>query len=92
VRQTERPADLLGSGPCSAGTDGCAEPDRRRFAERIEAAGQALRKGKAAALAYTLGVSEQDVERLGGVTEGRDAASRSMKRDLESDDRATDRP
>jgi len=41
---------------------------RDQFAQRMERAQQALLGGKASALAYSLGIEEADVQRLGGVS------------------------
>jgi hypothetical protein len=41
---------------------------RDQFAQRMERAQQALLGGKASALAYSLGVEEADVQRVGGVS------------------------
>lgn len=59
---------------------------RRQFAERMDEAHQALLKGKAAMLAHALGISEQGVQRLGGVTDSRDAAPRDAQGNLKSDE------
>ncbi len=78
-------ASLAGSpkaNPAGAAADEYVKRHRRRFTERIERAQQALLNSKAATLAYVLGISEQDVDRLGGVTDGRDAASCDAKRDI----------
>ena len=42
----------------------------REFDERIESAYEALRAGKASALAYTLSVDVEDVARVGGTARG----------------------
>lgn len=55
------------------------ERHRDEFASRMDQAREALLGGKASTLAYTLGVSEADVERVGGVADQR-AASRKPKR------------
>ncbi len=53
---------------------------REEFAHRMERAREALLGGKAAALAYSLGVSEEDVERLGGASSDQLGASRRPSR------------
>lgn len=45
------------------------------LSEGIERARLALSNGKAAALAYSLGVSIADIERLGGVSDGESRSS-----------------
>ncbi len=56
------------------------ERHREEFASRMDRAREALLGGKASALAYTLGVSEADVERVGGVAADQPAASRKPRR------------
>ncbi len=53
---------------------------REEFARRMERAHEALLGGKASALAYSLGVSEEDVARVGGVSSGQVGGSRSPRR------------
>ena len=55
------------------------ERHRDEFSSRMDRAREALLGGKAAALAHTLGVSETDVERVGGVAD-QPAASRKPRR------------
>jgi hypothetical protein len=53
---------------------------RDQFAQRMERAQQALLGGKASALAYSLGIEESDVQRLGGVSPGQLGDSRKPRR------------
>lgn len=53
---------------------------RNQFAQRMEQARQALLDGKTATLAYSLGVSEGDVERVGGVASSQVGRSRKPRR------------
>lgn len=48
--------------------DEYVERHRDQFAQRMERAQQALLGGKTAALAYSLGVEDADVQRVGGVS------------------------
>ncbi|MBA3261091.1 MAG: hypothetical protein H0T69_01180 [Thermoleophilaceae bacterium] len=48
--------------------DEYVERHREEFGRRMERAREALLGGKASALAYATGVSEEDVERVGGVS------------------------
>jgi hypothetical protein len=48
--------------------DEYVEHHREQFAQRMERAQQALLGGKTSTLAYSVGVSETDVKRVGGVT------------------------
>jgi hypothetical protein len=53
---------------------------REEFARRMERAREALLGGKAATLAYSLGVSEEDVARAGGVSSDQLGGSRRPRR------------
>jgi predicted transcriptional regulator len=68
-------AELVGRA-----VDEYVERHRKQFAQRMEEAQQALLGGKAATLAYSLGVSEADVERLGGVSSPQLGSSRKPRR------------
>jgi len=59
--------------------DEYVERHREEFGRRMERAREALLGGKASALAYATGVSEDDVARVGGVG-GTHAGSRKPKR------------
>lgn len=59
--------------------DEYVERHREDFAQRMEQAQQALLGGKSAALAYSLGVEEADVQRVGGVSSDQ-ISSRSPRR------------
>lgn len=56
------------------------ERHRAEFASRMDRAREALLGGKASALAYTLAVSDADVERVGGVAADQPAGSRRPRR------------
>jgi hypothetical protein len=71
--------------------DDPSEQNRRRFLQRMDEAQQALHEGKAATLAYALGVSKQDVERLGGISGGPYVSSRDAAPSIERPDRERDR-
>jgi hypothetical protein len=60
--------------------DEYVERHRQELAVRMERAREALLGGKASALAYSLGVSEEDVARVGGVTSDQDGGSRRPRR------------
>lgn len=60
--------------------DEYVERHREEFTQRMEQARQALLGGKASTLAYTLGVDEADVERVGGVTSTQLGGSRKPRR------------
>jgi hypothetical protein len=60
--------------------DEYVERHRQEFAARMERARQALLGGKASALAYSLGVTEEDVARVGGVASDQLGGSRSPRR------------
>jgi hypothetical protein len=47
--------------------DECVEHHRDQFAQRMDRAREALFGGKTATLAYSLGVDDTDVARVGGV-------------------------
>jgi predicted transcriptional regulator len=68
-------AELVGRA-----VDEYVERHRKLFAQRMDEAQRALLGGKAAALAHSLGVSEADVERLGGAASGQVAGSRKPRR------------
>lgn len=51
--------------------DEYVEHHREHFAQRMERAQKALLGGKTSALAYSLGVDEADIERVGGVASDR---------------------
>ncbi len=53
---------------------------RDQFAQRMERAQQALLGGKVSALAYSLGIEEADVQRLGGVSSDQLSDSRKPRR------------
>ena len=53
---------------------------REEFAHRMERAHEALLGGKASTLAYSLGVSEKDVARVGGVASDQAGGSRRPRR------------
>jgi hypothetical protein len=53
---------------------------RDQFAQRMERAQQALLGGKASTLAYSLGIEEADVQRLGGVSSDQLGDSRKPRR------------
>lgn len=53
---------------------------RKEFTRRMERAHEALLGGKASALAYSLGVSEEDVARVGGVSPDQVGGSRRPRR------------
>jgi hypothetical protein len=57
--------------------DEYVERHREDFAHRMERAHEALLGGKASTLAYSLGVSEEDVARVGGVSSDQVGDSRS---------------
>lgn len=78
--QAESPAGSPEIAPANEST----KQSRTRFAERIDEAGQALRDGRAATLAYVLGISEQDIGRRGGVTDGRDVTLCDTSSDLKT--------
>jgi hypothetical protein len=54
---------------------------RDQFAQRMERAQQTLLGGKVSALAYSLGIDEADVQRLGGVASNRVHDSRKPRRE-----------
>ena len=60
--------------------DEYVERHREDFAQRMESARQALLGGKTSTLAYSLGVDEADVQRLGGVSSDQLGGSRKPKR------------
>lgn len=60
--------------------DEYVERHREDFAQRMERAREALLGGKAATLAYSLGVEEVDVRRVGGVSSDQLGDSRSPRR------------
>jgi hypothetical protein len=60
--------------------DEYVERHREDFAQRMEQAHQALLGGKTATLAYSLGVEEADVERVGGVSSDQLGGSRRPRR------------
>jgi hypothetical protein len=60
--------------------DEYVERHREDFAQRMAQAQQALLGGKSATLAYSLGVEEADVQRVGGVSSDQFGGSRSPRR------------
>lgn len=60
--------------------DEYVERHREDFAQRMEQAHQALLGGKTATLAYSLGVEEADVQRVGGVSSDQLGGSRRPRR------------
>jgi hypothetical protein len=60
--------------------DEYVERHRDQFAQRMEDARKALLGGKTSTLAYSLGVSEVDVERVGGVASDQLGGSRKPRR------------
>jgi hypothetical protein len=60
--------------------DEYVERHREDFAQRMEQAHQALLGGKTATLAYSLGVEEADVQRVGGVSSDQLGSSRRPRR------------
>lgn len=60
--------------------DEYVERHRDQFAQRMEDARKALLGGKTSTLAYSLGVSEVDVERVGGVAPDQLGGSRKPRR------------
>lgn len=68
-------AELVGRA-----VDEYVERHHKLFAQRMEEAQRALLGGKAATLAYARGVSEADVERLGGVSSSQLGSSRKPRR------------
>jgi hypothetical protein len=60
--------------------DEYVERHRQEFAARMEQAREALLGGKTSALAYALGVGEEDVERVGGVASDQAGGSRKPSR------------
>ncbi len=60
--------------------DEYVERRRDQFAQRMEHAQQALLGGKACTLAYSLGVDEPDVVRVGGVASDQIAGARKPRR------------
>lgn len=60
--------------------DEYVERHREDFAQRMESARRALLGGKTSTLAYSLGVDEADVQRLGGVYSDQLGGSRKPKR------------
>jgi hypothetical protein len=60
--------------------DEYVERHREDFAQRMEQAYQALLGGKTATLAYSLGVEEADVQRVGGVSSDQLGGSRRPRR------------
>lgn len=57
--------------------DEYVERHREQFAQRMERAQEALLGGKTSTLAYSLGVGETDVERVGGVASDQRAPRRA---------------
>jgi hypothetical protein len=60
--------------------DEYVEHHRELFALRMERAQEALLGGKTSALAYSVGIGEADVERVGGVSSGQLGGSRRRRR------------
>jgi hypothetical protein len=60
--------------------DEYVEHHRELFALRMERAQEALLGGKTSTLAYSLGIDEDDVERVGGVSSDQFGGSRSPRR------------
>jgi hypothetical protein len=60
--------------------DEYVEHHRELFAQRMERAQEALLGGKTSALAYSLGIGESDVERVGGVASDQLGGSRKPRR------------
>jgi hypothetical protein len=60
--------------------DEYVERHREDFAQRMERAREALLGGKTATLAYSTGVDEADVRRVGGVSSDQPRGSRSPRR------------
>jgi len=60
--------------------DEYVERHRELFAQRMERAQEALLGGKTSTLAYSLGVDEADVERVGGVVSDQLSGSRRPRR------------
>lgn len=59
--------------------DEYVERHREEFGRRMEHAREALLGGKSSALAYSAGVSEEDVERVGGVELGQSGSRRPRR-------------
>lgn len=59
--------------------DEYVERHREEFGRRMERAREALLGGKASALAYSAGVSEEDIERVGGVASGQSGSRRPSR-------------
>jgi hypothetical protein len=60
--------------------DEYVERHREDFAQRMERAREALLGGKTATLAYSTGVDEADVRRVGGISSDQPQGSRSPRR------------
>jgi hypothetical protein len=80
VRYAALMAGLKQSELVERAVDEYVEHHRADFAQRMEHAREALLGGKATTLAYSLGVDEADVERLGGVSSNQLGGSSKPRR------------
>ena len=80
VRYAALMAGLRQSELVEHAVDEYVERHREEFVHRMERAREALLGGKSATLAYTLGVAEEDVARLGGVASDHVGGSRRPRR------------
>lgn len=79
IRYAALMAGLMQAELVERAVDEYVERHRIEFTRRMERANEALLGGKASALAYSAGVSEADVRRVGGVASGQPGSRRAKR-------------